>query len=311
MHVILGTGPLGMSVMRELTDQGERVKMVSRSGKAALPPGVRHEKADLLDSEQAANIMQGAKFVYHCAQPAYHRWGKLFMRMQDNIVSGAIAAGAKLVVAENLYMYGLVQGNMHEQLPHAATTRKGKLRSEMSRKLLKLHQDGLLQVVIGRGADFFGPGVLGSTVGDRFFKPIIAGKACTVFGNPDKKHTYTFINDFGKALVALGGHEDTYGQAWHVPNADAVTTRQFAEMAYRAAGFPPSIRTMGKGMLRIGGLFIPEARETIEMTYQFEHDFVVDHSKFNARFGLPATPLEHAIAQTLEWFQAQNPKAAG
>lgn len=311
MQVILGTGPLGMSIMRELIEQGERVRMVSYSGKAVLPPGVQHEKADLLDAKQTAKIMQGATVIYHCAQPAYHQWGKLFMRMQDNIVSGAMAAGVKLVVAENLYMYGLVQGNMHEQLPHAATTRKGVLRSEMSRKLLKLHQDGLLQVVIGRGSDFFGPGVLGSAVGERFFKPIVAGKPCTVLGDPDKKHTYTFIDDFGKALVALGGQEDTYGQAWHVPNADAVTTRQFAEMAYCAAGFPASIRTMGKGMLRIGGLFIPEARETIEMTYQFEHDFVVDHSKFSARFELPATPLEYAIAQTLEWFQSRNPKAAG
>jgi nucleoside-diphosphate-sugar epimerase len=309
MHVILGTGPLGMSIMRELMDQGERVRMISYSGNAVLPPNVQNEKADLLDAKEAAKIMKGATVIYHCAQPAYHQWGKLFMRMQDNIVSGAMAAGVRLVVAENLYMYGLVQGKMHEQLPHAATTRKGVLRSEMSRKLLKLHQDGLLQVVIGRGSDFFGPGVLGSAVGERFFKPIVAGKPCTVLGDPDKKHSYTFIHDFGKALVALGRQEDTYGQAWHVPNADAVTMRQFAEMAYRAAGYPASVRTMGRGMLRIGGLFIPEARETIEMMYQFEHDFVVDHSKFSARFELPATPLEHAVAQTLEWFQSQNPKA--
>lgn len=306
MHVILGTGPLGRSIMRELVEQGEPVRMVSYSGKAALPSGVLHEKADLLDEKQAVHIMQDATVIYHCAQPAYHQWGKLFMRMQDNIISGAMAAGGKLVVAENLYMYGLVKGSMHEQLPHEATTRKGVLRSEMSRNLLKLHQDGLLQVVIGRGSDFFGPDVLGSAVGERFFKPIIAGKPCTVFGDPDKLHTYTYIHDFGKALIALGGQEDAYGQAWHVPNADAVTTRQFAEMAYRAAGFPASIRTMGKGMLRIGGLFIPEAREMIEMTYQFEHDFVVDSSKFSAKFKLPATPLEYAIAQTLEWFQSEK-----
>lgn len=84
------------------------------------------------------------------------------------------------------------------------------------------------------------------------------GKACTVMGNPDKKHTYTFIDDFGKALVVLSQHEDAFGRAWHVPNDATVTTREFVETAYRLAGFPANIQTMGKTMLRIGGLFIPQ-----------------------------------------------------
>ena len=37
-HVIFGTGPLGLSVMRELVRRGKPAKMVNRSGKA--PQGV-------------------------------------------------------------------------------------------------------------------------------------------------------------------------------------------------------------------------------------------------------------------------------
>ncbi|MBW7456016.1 NAD-dependent dehydratase, partial [Paenibacillus sepulcri] len=158
---------------------------------------------------------------------------------------------------------------------------------------------GKLQVAMGRGADFFGPDVRSSSVGLRFFQSIVKGKPCTVLGNPDKKHTYTFIDDFGKALVALSRDEGAFGRAWHVPNADTVTTREFAAAAYRLAGFPAAIRSMGKGMLRLGGLFLPEARESIEMLYQFEQDFIVDSSSFTKRFGLAATPLENALAQTL------------
>ncbi|MDQ0196849.1 hypothetical protein [Paenibacillus wynnii] len=50
------------------------------------------------------------------------------------------------------------------------------------------------------------------------------GKDCTVMGNPDKKHTYTFIDDFGKALVVLSQHEDAFGEVWHVPNAETVAS---------------------------------------------------------------------------------------
>lgn len=300
MNLILGTGPLGMSVMRELIAREEPVRMVSFSGRADVPQGVRVERANLMDKVQAKNIIKGSRVVYQCAQPPYHKWGEMCIPLQDNIIAGAIAAGAKLVAAENMYMYGWVKGSMHESLPYSATTKKGKVRAAMSRTLTKLHEEGSLQVTMGRGADFFGPNVHNSSVGSRLFNSIVKGKACTVMGNPDKKHTYTFIDDFGKALVVLSQHDDAFGQVWHVPNADTVTTREFVELAYRIAGFPAAIRTMGKGMLRLGGLFIPEAKESIEMFYQFKENFIVESNKFTKRFGVNATPLEMAIEKTLQ-----------
>lgn len=300
MNVILGTGALGMAVMRELVAQDEPVRMISLRGKAAVPPGVIVEQANLMEKEQVNRALKHAKVIFQCAQPPYHKWHELFLPFQEQIVSGAMAAGAKLVVAENLYMYGQTKGSIHEGLLYTAITKKGKIRAEMSRKLVELHQAGLLQVTMGRGADFFGPDVHNSSVGSRLFSSIMKGKACTVMGNPDKKHSYTFIDDFGKALVVLSRNEDAFGRAWHVPNSETITTREFIETAYQLVGAPAVIRTMGRGMLRLGGLFIPEARESIEMLYQFEHDFIVDSSPFTKRFGMTATPLKIALAKTLK-----------
>ncbi len=39
-HVIFGTRPLGLSVMRELVARGKHVRMVNRSGKANAPSAV-------------------------------------------------------------------------------------------------------------------------------------------------------------------------------------------------------------------------------------------------------------------------------
>lgn len=305
MNLILGTGPLGLSVMQELLRRGEPVTMVNSSGKGPQLEGVRVIQTDLMDEGQTRQMMKGAEVIYQCASPAYHKWDQLFGRMQDHIINGAAASGAKLIVAENLYMYGLVESVMKENLPYAARTKKGRVRGEMSERLLKAHREGKLQVAIGRGSDFFGPGVLNSSVGERFFMPLLKGKPSSVFGDPDKKHTYTFIEDFGRALVTLGSHEEALGEVWHVPNAPTVTTRQFAELVGRVLGVSCGIKPMGRMMLRIGGLFIPAARESIEMLYQFENDFIVDSSKFSSKFGMTATPLEESITKTVNWYQSK------
>lgn len=306
MHVILGTGPLGRSVMKELRKREEPFRIVNFSGRQPWSEDVSVVKADLMELDQAKAAVAGATVVYQCTQPPYHKWDGMFERLQGNIIAAAMAAGAKLVAAENVYMYGDVDSERHEGLPYAAQTKKGRIRARLAERLLELHRRGNLQVVLGRGADFFGPGVTESSAGERLFQPLVMGKPASVLGEPARKHTFTFIDDFGKALVTLGQTEDAYGEAWHVPNADALSVSKFVELAGRLAGIEARIKPMGKGMLRIGGLFIPAAREIIEMFYQFEKDFVVSSQKFTKRFGQAATPLEESLAATVDWYRTRS-----
>jgi len=122
-------------------------------------------------------------------------------------------------------MYGQVNGPMTEELPHAAMTRKGRTRAQMSEALLAAHRAGKVRVAIGRASDFYGPGVLDSALGERVFSPALAGKSASMPGDLSQPHTYTFIDDFGTALVNLGERDEALGQVWHVPNAPTVTTR--------------------------------------------------------------------------------------
>ncbi|NIK80460.1 nucleoside-diphosphate-sugar epimerase [Paenibacillus castaneae] len=306
MHVVLGTGPLGRSVIKELRRREEPFQVVNFSGRQLGSEDILVVRADLMDSDQAKAAITGASVVYQCTQPPYHQWEGRFERLQENIIVAAMASGAKLVAAENVYMYGDVDDEMHEGLPYAARTKKGRIRAKLAEQLLELHHRGKLQAVVGRGSDFFGPGVTDSSAGERMFQPLIMGKAASVIGEPGRKHTFTFIEDFGRALVTLGQSEDAYGEAWHVPNADAVSVAEFVELAAQLAGVEARIKPMGKGMLRIGGLFIPAARECIEMFYQFEKEFVVSSKKFSDRFGQRATPLKESLAATVDWYRARR-----
>jgi nucleoside-diphosphate-sugar epimerase len=126
-------------------------------------------------------------------------------------------------------------------------------------------------------------------------------------GNPDQPHTYSYIPDIAKGLVVLGEHGDADGQAWHLPNAPAVTTRQFIEQVYAAAGTEPAIQATSRVLVKMVGLFNGTVRELYEMLYEFEEPFVVDSTKFERVFGDHATPLSEAIPATVEWFRT-HPK---
>ncbi len=303
VHVVFGAGPLGLAVVRALVRRGRRVRLINRSGKAATPVGVEVLGADATAAEETRSLCRGAAAVFQCAQPPYHQWPELFPRLQAGILAGAAASGAKLIVGENLYMYGDAGRPLTEDLPHRASTRKGRTRAQMAETLLAAHHAGTVRVSVGRASDFFGPGVLDSVVGDRVFPAALRGRKASVFGNLDLPHTYTFIDDFGEALVRLSEHDQALGQVWHVPNAETVTTRAFIDMIFAEAGHPSLMSGMGKTMLRLGGLFIPPAREMVEMMYEFEKPFVVDHGKYAKMFGNHATPLREAIRQTLAWYR--------
>ncbi|NNC91216.1 MAG: NAD(P)H-binding protein, partial [Acidimicrobiia bacterium] len=109
MHVVFGTGALGSAVIEELVTRGESVRAVNRRGQGDLPAGVELRAGDVHDHAFAAAAMQGAEVVYFALNPPYHLWLDQFPGLQESVLDGAIAAGAKLVVLENLYLYGAPQ----------------------------------------------------------------------------------------------------------------------------------------------------------------------------------------------------------
>jgi nucleoside-diphosphate-sugar epimerase len=309
LHVVFGTGAVGMAVMDALVQSGRRrVRMVNRSGRASVPEGVEVVGGDAADPTFTREAGEGASVVYFALNPPYDKWPELFPPLQAGVLEGAASAGAKLIAIENLYMYGLTGGRpLTEDLPFAPNTRKGTVRARMSNELMEAHTSGRVQVAIGRASDFFGPHVIASAAGEQVFGRAVEGKSAQVAGDPDQPHTYTYAPDIGRGLVILGEREEALGQAWHLSSPETVTTRQFVEMIFEEVGKPARLQAAPKIVLRAMGLFNPGMREMIEMLYEFEEPFVVDHSKFEAAFGKHATPLKEAIGETVRWYRSKHP----
>ncbi len=309
-HVVLGTGAIGRAIAEELVQRGKTVRMVNRSGvMAEAPVGVEVVATDLYDPANVEDVTREAAVVYQTAQPRYYEWPEKFPPLQESIVEGLMSGGAKLVIVENLYMYGETDGKpITEDMPYNAHTRKGRVRAQLSKAALAAHQEGKLRVTIGRGSDYFGPWGTDTSMGERAFYPLLQGKAAQMVGRLDIPHTHTYIPDFGKALVILGERDEADGRVWHVPNdVPSISQGEMIRMFAEEAGVEPKMSSMGKLMLRIGGLFIPEAKESLEMMYEFEKPFVVDSSKFESTFGVQATPMREAIKETVAWYQT-HPK---
>jgi nucleoside-diphosphate-sugar epimerase len=308
-HVVLGTGPIGRAVAQELVKRGERVRMVSRSGKMdEVPAGVEVVACDLYDPEKVREVTRGAKAVYQSAQPAYQEWTAKFPQLQNSILNGLTGNHAKLVLVENVYMYGDTRGRpMTEDLPHNAHTRKGRVRGEISSAAFAAHKQGRIRVTAARGGNYFGPWGTDSTMGGRVFYPLLRGKSAQLIGRTDLPHTHTYLKDFGTALVLLGERDEADGQVWHVPNDQpAMTQAELVRLFAHEAGIEPKISSMGKAMMWFGGFFIPEARESVEMMYEFDKPFMIDSSKFEKTFGLKATPVRDAIRETAAWYKSHT-----
>jgi nucleoside-diphosphate-sugar epimerase len=309
MHVVFGTGPVGRAVMRELLARGKKVRVVNRSGAGTFPATVELCAGDAADRRFAREVTSDATVVYQCAAPPYERWRELFPRLQAGVLEAAAVAGAKLVVMENVYMYGSPYGKpLTERRPMTAMTRKGRVRAEMAQELLEAHAKGKVRVVIGRASDFFGPEVTQSVMGARVFRRALRGQAVNVVGNLKVPHTYAYVPDIARGLVLLGQRDDALGEVWHLPGPETVTTAEFLGMVFAEASHPPNIRRAGKTTLRTVGFFNTEARELVEMMYQFEEPFVVEHGKFVDAFGDTATPLLEAIRATVDWYREQEPE---
>jgi nucleoside-diphosphate-sugar epimerase len=313
LHVVLGgRGGTGGAIVRELVARGLPVRSVTRTPDPTGASSVENVGADLTDPEQTRRAIEGAAVVYHAANPPYQHWVEQFPLLNRSIVAATGAVGARLVFTDNLYMYGPDAGVMTEDSPQRASDRKGHLRASLAGELLEAQRAGDCEVTIGRSSDYFGPGGLGSALGDRLFDAAVAGKPIRWLGDIDAPHSVAYLPDIARGLVTLGLADEATGQVWHLPSSGSPTGREFVAVVADALGHKLKLSPTPRWMVRLVGLFSVQVREVSGVMYQWEAPFVSSDAGFQAMFGpQPATPLRRAIEETVAWFAARHGRQTG
>lgn len=301
MHVIVGAGPIGSALATGLAAQGIQVRLVTRSGKGPEVARVERVAADATDVGRLVDLAQGAKAIYNCANPAYHRWLTDWPPLAASLLQTAERTGAVLVTTSNLYGYGPVDHPMAESDPEHPKGPKGQVRVAMWAEALAAHRQGRVRATEARASDYFGPGVAGQSHGGRAIPRVLRGRPVRVFGSPDALHSWTYVPDIATTLVRLATDPRAWGRVWHVPTNAPLSQRELLTQVARIAGKGiPTVRSYTSWQLRLAGLFSPMVRELGEVRYQFDRPLVMDSSAAQATFGMHPTPMDQALRTTVE-----------
>ena len=299
VHAVVGAGgATGRPLVARLHAAGYRVRAVTRDGRDVGTPGVEVASADATEARDLVAACRGAVAVYHCVMPVLARWSSDFPRVTDALVDAASRVGARLVYADDTWMYGRVDGPMTEDTPWRPVSAKGVLRAWLAERILHAAAAGRLQVSVVRAGELYGPGVR-SLLADNVFPPALRGWPVQYLGDPDLPLTPTFIDDFAATLAAAGTADTSDAGVWHVPHPGATTGRALAAEACRQAGTRLRLVRHGSARVRLLGHVLPLAREGAEMVYQFEQPFVVDGGRAARAFAITPTPYEEGVRRTL------------
>ncbi|MFF5174408.1 NAD-dependent epimerase/dehydratase family protein [Micromonospora sp. NPDC000089] len=298
LHVIVGSGPVGTATARLLAERGERVRVITRRGTGPDHPAVERVAADAADAERLTALSAGAVALHNCANPAYHRWATDWPPLAAALLTAAERTGAVLATVGNLYGYGPVDGPMTERTPLAATGTKGRVRNRMWADALAAHQAGRARITEVRGSDYLGAGSTSLT--SMVVPGVLAGRKVVLPAPLDVPHTFTYVEDVARTVIAAATDERAWGRAWHVPSPPAVTVRELAERVAALAGAPaPKLARLPYPALWLAGVVNPFARELRETAYQFRRPYLMDSAAATATLGIEATPLDRALKETI------------
>lgn len=283
----------------------EAITLVNREGRLdiQLPANVQILAANATDKKQMEEIARHSEMMFSCTDVPYPAWSTFYPAVATALAYALGVTKTRLVFADNLYSYGNVAGMlMYEDLPHKASTKKGMIRASVIKTLLHSEEEFSKRVAIVKAADFIGPHIHKGLFGTDFLEKISTGRRVFLSGKPHLPHTFTYIHDFAAAMVNVGCATDTFGQVWHVPNAPAMGIDRWLHLFEVMTGKKAKVTVLPKSIVRLAGVFDPMIREYFELGYQFEHPYLVDHSKYAARFGERVTCPSVIVKETVQWF---------
>jgi nucleoside-diphosphate-sugar epimerase len=301
MQTILGsTGVIGKELATTLPQYTEKIRLVSRNPKK-VNDGNELVSANLLNAEEILKAVEGSEIVYLTAGIQYdiNIWRRDWPTIMKNVIDACKKNNSKFLFFDNVYSYGKVDGWMTEESPVKPDSEKGKVRAELTKMIMSEVEQGNLKAIIARAADFYGPNTPLSFVNIMVFENFKKGKKAQWFIDVNKKHSFTYTSDAAKGTSILGNTVSAYNQIWHLPtNKNVLTGKEFIELAAKAMGVKPEYMVVKKWMAQALGLFNKVIKESVEMLYQSDSDYLFDSTKFEKAFNYKPISYEEGIINT-------------
>ncbi len=306
--LVLGaTGGLGEAVTRELAARGWRVRALMRDGKRAAARLGDLQRTDLIEGDARdaaclARAAEGCAVIVQGVNVPYHLWESVMPVVTERVIEAAERVGARILFPGNVYVYGRFGEPLPEDAPIGPTTRKGEQRARLEQSLAEAAERGRARVLILRAGDYFGPTVRNRPM-DSIFGNAARGRPMVVFGDPSAPHQYAHVPDLARLAAELLAIRDRLAafERVHFIGHYSSSQRAFCELVGDQAGHPDlAIRGTPWFLVRVAGLFNPQAREFLELRDLFDKGVIIDDPRRQALLpNFEPTPLAPAARETL------------
>lgn len=128
---LVGYGALGREIVTQLLAAGRQVCVIQRTRPIDLPLGAEFVAADIMDATSIRAATAGADAIVCALGLPYFAdlWEKGWPLAMKNLLAACETHGARLVFADNLYLYGPQNRPLTEELPPVDFGRKPKVTS--------------------------------------------------------------------------------------------------------------------------------------------------------------------------------------
>ncbi|RCX08000.1 NAD-dependent epimerase/dehydratase family protein [Marinomonas foliarum] len=314
--LILGaTGGIGSEVANQLSNAGWYINALKRRAHTmSEKKNITWFEGDALNQADVEAAAEDCQIILHGVNPAgYKNWGTLVLPMLDNTIAVAKKTGACIVLPGTIYNYGPdAFPVIHETSPQNPTTKKGRIRVEMERRLQGFANSGG-KVIIVRAGDFFGPSAANSWFSQGLIKP---NQAIKNINNPSEiniGHQWAYLPDVAKVMVKLIETRDTLDSfsTFHMNgfwDEDGVQmAKSIRRVVERSTGRTPNICAFPWWQIRFLTPFNQTLKELMEMKYLWQNTIRMDNSKLIQQLGYePFTPIDKALENTLKELNCLN-----
>lgn len=302
-YTILGAnGNIAKEVSKALSSPDCMITQFSRSPKKVNETDLLIS-GNLLNVEEVSRAVAGSDVVFLLAGIQYSSkiWKRDWPIIMRNTLHACITHQAKLVFFDNMYTFDPDEvGHLTEGSKMAPRSEKGKVRKQILDMLWKEVEAAKLTALVARAADFYGPEASNSFLNNLVIDKMKAGKNPQWLYAGDKKHSFTYIPDAGKATAFLAQQEDSWIQSWHLPTSSAYPSgNEITAILNKKLNKNLKLQVLPSIAVSLLGLFISPLREIKELRYQTDSDYCFDSSKIEMAYGLKATPIEAGLEACL------------
>ncbi|EFG48597.1 NAD dependent epimerase/dehydratase family protein [Brevibacterium mcbrellneri ATCC 49030] len=288
--LVVGYGQIGRELVRQLTERGDRVTVVKRSG---MPQrrGAEVIQGDVQDALSELGS-EGFDGVFNCMHAPYsaRAWRDALIPREKQLLEWA--GDVPVVFPESVYAWGAGAQELKEGEPVEPASPLGEVRAQLLRNR-EAYGGKTVSVV---AADLIGPtaSLAGAVFHQLVFDRVMKGRHPLGMGDVRAPRSITYIPDLVRGMMYAVENAHDLPSVVHAPAAGPVSQVELARAFARVASKPePSgVFQIPWTVMKVTGLFSQTFRELHNQKYLWDSPQVL-HAGVLA--DLPVTSLDAAL----------------